>query len=66
MPYAVIMAGGRGERFWPKSRLSLPKQFLCLGKKGTVLQNTLNRLKGFLGAGQNMHHYGTELPEYCS
>ena len=25
---AVIMAGGRGERFWPKSRGNYPKQFL--------------------------------------
>ena len=27
---ALIMAGGRGERFWPKSRKTLPKQFLSL------------------------------------
>ena len=27
---AVIMAGGRGERFWPKSRTACPKQFLSL------------------------------------
>ena len=27
---AVIMAGGRGERFWPKSRGNYPKQFLRL------------------------------------
>ncbi|MBQ2895132.1 MAG: hypothetical protein IJE26_00305, partial [Oscillospiraceae bacterium] len=27
---ALIMAGGRGERFWPKSRSALPKQFLSL------------------------------------
>ena len=24
----LIMAGGRGERFWPKSRIKMPKQFL--------------------------------------
>jgi hypothetical protein len=28
---AVIMAGGKGERLWPKSRISKPKQFLTLG-----------------------------------
>ena len=28
---AVIMAGGKGERLWPKSRASKPKQFLALG-----------------------------------
>ena len=27
---ALIMAGGRGERFWPKSRQDMPKQFLAL------------------------------------
>ncbi len=26
--YCVIMAGGIGSRFWPKSRQSMPKQFL--------------------------------------
>ena len=42
---AVIMAGGRGERFWPKSRLSMPKQFLSLTNDGTtMIQNTVNRL----------------------
>jgi mannose-1-phosphate guanylyltransferase len=28
--YSVILCGGRGERFWPKSRRSLPKQFIAL------------------------------------
>ena len=42
---AVIMAGGRGERFWPKSRNSFPKQFLSLTKDGeTMIQKTVNRL----------------------
>ena len=27
---ALIMAGGKGERFWPKSRTNTPKQFLHL------------------------------------
>ncbi|MEO0888465.1 MAG: sugar phosphate nucleotidyltransferase, partial [Cyanobacteria bacterium J06648_10] len=26
----IILAGGKGERFWPVSRLKRPKQFLCL------------------------------------
>jgi mannose-1-phosphate guanylyltransferase len=30
-PYAVILAGGAGTRFWPASREELPKQFLALG-----------------------------------
>lgn len=42
---AVIMAGGRGERFWPKSRNSRPKQFLALTKDGeTMIQKTVKRL----------------------
>ena len=30
---AVIMAGGKGERFWPRSTASMPKQFLHLWGK---------------------------------
>ncbi|MBR6968231.1 MAG: mannose-1-phosphate guanylyltransferase [Ruminococcus sp.] len=42
---AVIMAGGRGERFWPKSRNASPKQFLSLTKDGeTMIQKTVKRL----------------------
>lgn len=42
---ALIMAGGRGERFWPKSRKSLPKQFLSLTGDGkTMIQLTVERI----------------------
>lgn len=42
---AVIMAGGKGERFWPKSRTSLPKQFLSLTSDNeTMIQKTVRRL----------------------
>ncbi len=42
---AVIMAGGRGERFWPKSRNNYPKQFLSLTADGeTMIQKTIKRL----------------------
>ncbi len=42
---AVIMAGGKGERFWPKSRTGCPKQFLSLTEDGeTMIQKTVNRL----------------------
>ena len=38
---ALIMAGGRGERFWPRSRKTLPKQFLSLTDDGkTMIQLT--------------------------
>ena len=42
---AVIMAGGKGERFWPRSRSTYPKQFLSLTSDGeTMIQKTINRL----------------------
>ena len=42
---ALIMAGGRGERFWPKSRRNLPKQFLSLTDDGkTMIQLTVDRI----------------------
>lgn len=42
--HAVIMAGGRGERFWPKSRASFPKQALNLVGRQSMLQDTVNRI----------------------
>lgn len=42
---ALIMAGGRGERFWPRSRKQLPKQFLSLTDNGkTMIQLTVERI----------------------
>lgn len=42
---ALIMAGGRGERFWPKSRKNLPKQFLSLTDDGKMMiQLTVERI----------------------
>lgn len=43
MTYVLILAGGRGERFWPLSRQSFPKQFISLSGKGSLLQNTFKR-----------------------
>lgn len=48
MIYAVIMAGGSGTRFWPKSTKSRPKQFLNLFGKHTMIQETVKRLEGFI------------------
>ena len=46
---AVIMAGGKGERFWPKSRANYPKQFLSLTADGeTMIQKTVRRLKNLV------------------
>ncbi|MFI3289807.1 MAG: mannose-1-phosphate guanylyltransferase [Rikenellaceae bacterium] len=42
--YCVIMAGGIGSRFWPKSRRSKPKQFLdILGSGKSFLRHTYER-----------------------
>jgi mannose-1-phosphate guanylyltransferase len=46
--YAVILAGGRGERFWPLSRTQHPKQLLHLISKKTMLQETIDRIKDFI------------------
>lgn len=46
---AVIMAGGKGERFWPKSRMSYPKQFLSLTPDGeTMIQKTVRRISSIV------------------
>lgn len=44
--YCVIMAGGIGSRFWPKSRQSMPKQFLdILGTGKSFIRHTYERLQ---------------------
>ncbi len=49
--YPVIMAGGVGTRFWPRSREKSPKQLLEIVGKGTLIQNTVKRLSRFVDAG---------------
>ncbi|MCH9032760.1 MAG: mannose-1-phosphate guanylyltransferase [candidate division Zixibacteria bacterium] len=44
MIYSVILAGGKGERFWPLSRASRPKQLLKLTSDKTMLQETIDRI----------------------
>ena len=46
--YVLILAGGSGERFWPLSRRSRPKQLLALFSKETLLEATLRRLEGLV------------------
>ncbi|HEY6951556.1 MAG TPA: sugar phosphate nucleotidyltransferase, partial [Bacteroidota bacterium] len=46
--FAVIMAGGVGSRFWPKSRERSPKQFLEIVGSGTMIQNTVTRINGIV------------------
>jgi mannose-1-phosphate guanylyltransferase len=46
--YAVIMAGGSGTRFWPLSRRRRPKQLLKLLGKKTLLEETVERIRGVI------------------
>lgn len=46
----IILAGGRGERFWPVSRQARPKQFLRLFGEESLLQATWRRLRHELPA----------------
>jgi mannose-1-phosphate guanylyltransferase len=48
--YAVIMAGGSGTRFWPLSRRRHPKQLLELFGRGTLLAQTVERLRPLIPA----------------
>jgi mannose-1-phosphate guanylyltransferase len=47
--YPVILAGGRGTRFWPLSRKRRAKQVLALEGKRTMVQHTVARLKPLAG-----------------
>ncbi|MCS7258125.1 MAG: mannose-1-phosphate guanylyltransferase [candidate division WOR-3 bacterium] len=42
--YAVVLAGGKGERFWPMSRSNLPKQFIRLFGKDSLVVATAKRI----------------------
>lgn len=49
--YVAIMAGGIGSRFWPKSRVVYPKQFLDVLNTGkTLIQQTFERFATFIPA----------------
>jgi len=48
--HAVILAGGRGTRFWPRSRTRTPKQLLNIVGQDTMLEQTVARLKPLIPA----------------
>ena len=51
----VILAGGKGERFWPLSRKHRPKQFLCLDGSGeSLIQATAARLVPIVGGWEDI------------
>ncbi len=46
--YGVIMAGGRGTRFWPRSRTATPKQLLDIIGEKTMIQETVERISSLI------------------
>ena len=52
--YAVLMAGGVGTRFWPRSRAASPKQVLNISGKETMIQATTRRLEGLVEASRTL------------
>ncbi|MCK9413445.1 MAG: mannose-1-phosphate guanylyltransferase [Prolixibacteraceae bacterium] len=46
--YCLIMAGGSGTRFWPRSRVSKPKQYLNIFGDQSLIQETVKRFSKFL------------------
>ncbi len=50
MLHAVIMAGGSGTRFWPRSRRSRPKQLIQIAGQKSLLAATVERLQGTVPA----------------
>jgi mannose-1-phosphate guanylyltransferase len=48
--YVLIMAGGRGARFWPRSRKHRPKQCLAVQGDLSLLEATIQRVKGLVPA----------------
>ena len=46
--HAVILAGGRGTRFWPRSRTRTPKQLLDIVGTQTMLEQTVARLRALI------------------
>ncbi len=53
--YPVVIAGGKGERFWPKSRRSYPKQFLRLFGRYSLISQTQRRISHL--APPSFHRY---------
>ena len=46
--FAIIMAGGVGSRFWPRSKQKKPKQLIRIIGENTLIQDTVNRLDGII------------------
>ena len=46
--FALVMAGGIGSRFWPRSKEKTPKQLLKIFGDNTMIQDTSARLNGVI------------------
>jgi len=56
--FCVIMAGGRGTRFWPLSRTRRPKQLLPLGQGSSLLRETFERVRPLVGDDRDRYQRG--------
>ncbi|MBN2417538.1 mannose-1-phosphate guanylyltransferase [bacterium] len=52
--YCVIMAGGTGTRFWPRSRAAKSKQFLTIQGKRSLIQETVSRISSY-ASGEHLY-----------
>ncbi len=64
MIHAVIMAGGVGARFWPRSRKKKPKQVLNIFGSNTLLQETVSRISSLIPLPQILIITTVELVEH--
>lgn len=62
---AVVMAGGRGTRFWPRSRTLRPKQLLPIVGETSLLHQTVARLEGAFAPEHTFVVTTAELAEAC-
>ena len=63
MNYAVILAGGKGERFWPLSRALHPKQLLQITSDKTMLQETIDRISDLIPIQNTLVVTGADIRE---
>ena len=59
----LLMAGGKGTRLWPKSRISTPKQFMSLKPQKTLFQQSVQRVSGLT---EHAEIFVVAPPEYVS
>lgn len=61
--HVILMAGGRGERFWPRSRVSRPKQTLHIGSTQPLLVESVERLLSLIPESNIVVSTGKHLEE---